>query len=90
MLRPTIKPPETVEFQPDVELKTSADGVTAVVVPAEKQIFPPLEAMEVDNLLSNGVSLNPVSNFIHASDTENMDMLDNIASKIDSNEIHEF
>lgn len=90
MLRPIIDSPQAEFFSPDVELKTSNDGKSAEVVPAEKQSFPPLNAMEVDNLLANGVSLNPVSNFIHASDTDNLDMLDNIASKIDVNEIHEF
>ena len=90
MLRPIIDPPQAEYFLPDVELKTSDDGKFAEVVPAEKQSFPPLNAMEVDNLLANGVPLNPVGNFIHASDTDNMDMLDNIASQIDANEIHEF
>lgn len=90
MLKPIINPPESYAFEIDRDLKTSVDGLTATVVTSVPHEYPPLDAFSVENLMSNGMSLNPVFNFFTPSSDEVEETLDKINDSILSNELTEF
>lgn len=86
MLKLIINPPESYPFEQDSELKTSSDGLTAHVVPSVPIPYPPIDTFSVENLMRNGISLNPVGNFISSSYDDVENTLDMITEQINSNE----
>lgn len=90
MLKPIINPPESYQFELDSELKTSTDGLTAHVVPSVPIDYPPIDTFSVENLMRNGISLNPVGNFISSSYDDVENTLDMITEQINFNENQEF